>query len=74
MMFGFVYIKLKYLFKKKQFYVNLDEVKKIVRKIIGNVWRKVLKEKKNSIDGFISFIIFLYLEFCMVKMKNILMM
>lgn len=73
MMFGFVYIKLKYLFKKKQLYVNLDEVKKIVRKIIGNVWRKVLKQKKNSID-FISFIIFLYLEFCMVKMKNILMM
>lgn len=31
---------------KKQLYANLDEVKKkIVRKIIGNAWRKVLKEK-----------------------------
>lgn len=34
---------------KKQLYANLDEVKKkIVRKIIGNAWRKVLKEKKKQ--------------------------
>lgn len=40
-----------FVLKKKQLYANLDEVKKIVRKIIGNAWRKVLKEKKNSIDS-----------------------
>lgn len=56
--------------KKKQLYANLDEVKKIVRKIIGNAWRKVLKEKKNSIDS-TSPIIPPYLELRTAKTKNI---
>lgn len=34
-----------FVYQKNQLYANLDEVKKIVRKIIGNAWRKVLKEK-----------------------------
>lgn len=54
---------------KKQLYANLDEVKKIVRKIIGNAWRKVLKEKKNSIDS-TSPIIPPYLELRKAKTKN----
>lgn len=37
-----------FVYQKNQLYANLDEVKKIVRKIIGNAWRKVLKEKKNQ--------------------------
>lgn len=58
-----------FVFKKKQLYANLDEVKKNVRKIIGNAWRKVLKEKKNSIDS-TSPIIPPYLELRMAKTKN----
>lgn len=55
--------------KKTQLYANLDEVKKIVRKIIGNAWRKVLKENINSIDS-TSPIIPPYLELRTAKTKN----
>lgn len=58
-----------FVLKKKQLYANLDEVKKIVRKIIGNAWRKVLKEKINSIDS-TSPIIPPYLELRTAKTKN----
>lgn len=55
---------------KKQLYANLDEVKKIVRKIIGNAWRKVLKEKKKTSIDSTSPIIPPYLELRTAKTKN----
>lgn len=57
-----------FVLKKKQLYANLDEVKKkIVRKIIGNAWRKVLKEKKKTA---LALQVPSYLELRTAKTKN----